>query len=53
MSNLESHVDTNPSHLRAAMLLRRIFLILAAPLVLFLTIWSVLQWRQWWRWLFP
>lgn len=39
--------------LRAVMLLRRAFLVLAAPLVLFLTIWSVLQWRQWLLWLFP
>jgi hypothetical protein len=48
-----NEIVENEARRRAAMALRRGFLILAAPLVLFLTIWSVLQWRQWWLWLFP
>lgn len=31
------------------MAVRRWFLILITPVVLFLTIFSLLQWRQWWR----
>jgi hypothetical protein len=53
MSNLENLTESSDSSLRAAMAFRRWFLILAAPLVLFLTIWSVLQWRQLLLWLFP
>jgi len=50
--NAGIETDSDQRRLRAALALRRAFLIFAAPFVLFLTIWSVQQWRQWWLWLF-
>lgn len=35
---------------RRAMTLRRWFLILAAPLVLFLTLYAFAQWQRLWNW---
>ena len=38
---------------RQAMFLRRCFLILAVPLLLFLTIFSLHQWQRLWQMLLP
>jgi len=47
----QSHepVSRNIPSRAAGMMLRRWFLILAAPVVLLLTIYAVLMWRQLWR----
>lgn len=42
---------TNSQRLNVAMAVRRGFLILAAPLVLFSTIAAIAQWRAIWQWL--
>ncbi|MCH8828015.1 MAG: hypothetical protein IID45_00400 [Planctomycetes bacterium] len=45
--------QTEPDHhcLQFAMAFRRWFLILVTPLILFLTIASVMQWTAFWYWL--
>lgn len=45
--------EIDAQQLRRAMTVRRWFLILAVPVVLFLTLFSVLQWQRWWRMLLP
>ncbi|MFQ5731676.1 MAG: hypothetical protein ACE5KM_06960 [Planctomycetaceae bacterium] len=45
--------ETDARRFRRAMCVRRWFLILAVPVVLFLTLYSVLQWQRWWRLLTP
>ena len=52
MNTVDSrHTETR--HLNCAMHVRRWLLILAAPVILFLTIASVMQWRLVWQSLIP